>query len=52
MVGDGTAAREPAGASIRTQFFAGMQVGEELARHFASGDIFLFQSLTENLRQT
>lgn len=27
--------------------FAGMRVGEDLARHYASGDIFLFPSITE-----
>lgn len=27
--------------------FAGMRVGEDLARHYASGDVFLFPSLTE-----
>jgi glycosyltransferase involved in cell wall biosynthesis len=46
MVGDG-----PQRAALQAQYpqaiFAGMQVGEELARYFASGDIFLFPSLTE-----
>ncbi len=28
-------------------FYAGMQKGEDLARHYASGDIFLFASVTE-----
>ena len=27
--------------------FAGMRIGEDLARHYASGDVFLFASLTE-----
>jgi len=27
--------------------FAGMRTGEDLARHYASGDVFLFASLTE-----
>lgn len=27
--------------------YAGMRVGEDLARHYASGDVFLFPSLTE-----
>lgn len=27
--------------------FAGMQKGEDLARHYASGDVFLFPSITE-----
>ncbi len=46
MVGDG-----PQRANLQAQYphaiFAGMRVGEELARYFASGDIFLFPSLTE-----
>ncbi len=46
MVGDG-----PARAELQKQhphvIFAGMQTGEELARHYASGDIFLYSSLTE-----
>lgn len=46
MVGDG-----PARAELQRQhpqvIFAGMQTGEALARHYASGDIFLYASLTE-----
>ncbi len=46
LVGDG-----PAEAALRTQLpeavFAGMQRGENLARHYASSDIFLFPSCTE-----
>lgn len=45
-VGDGPAraglAQGPAG-----QHFAGMRRGEDLAAHYASGDLFLFASLTE-----
>ncbi|MEO7727130.1 MAG: glycosyltransferase family 1 protein [Burkholderiales bacterium] len=46
FVGDG-----PARASLQQRapdaIFAGMRTGEELAAHYASGDIFLFASLTE-----
>jgi glycosyltransferase involved in cell wall biosynthesis len=46
MVGDG-----PARAALEKQhphvIFAGMQTGEALAQHYASGDIFLYPSLTE-----
>ena len=46
IVGDG-----PARAELQAQhpnvIFAGMQTGEELANHYASGDIFLYPSLTE-----
>jgi glycosyltransferase involved in cell wall biosynthesis len=46
MVGDG-----PARAEMQKQhphvIFAGMQTGEALAQHYASGDIFLYPSLTE-----
>jgi glycosyltransferase involved in cell wall biosynthesis len=46
LVGDGPergslAARHP------DYIFAGLRVGEDLATHYASGDIFLFPSLTE-----
>src|SRR5207344_3405762 len=45
-VGDG-----PARATLAGQnpdfIFAGVKCGEELARHFASADLFLFPSLTE-----
>lgn len=46
MVGDG-----PSRAALQKKhphvIFAGMQTGEYLARHYASGDIFLNPSLTE-----
>ncbi len=46
MVGDG-----PARAELEKQhphvIFAGMQTGEPLAQYYASGDIFLYPSLTE-----
>lgn len=46
LVGDG-----PERAAIQKAhpelIFAGMQQGEELARHYASGDVFLFPSTTE-----
>jgi glycosyltransferase involved in cell wall biosynthesis len=46
LVGDG-----PSLASLRKHhpefIFAGMRRGEDLARHYASADIFLFPSLTE-----
>lgn len=48
-VGDG-----PARSALETEYagctehrFAGMRVGEELAAHYASADLFLFPSLTE-----
>jgi len=46
MVGDG-----PARPILQLQYphviFAGMQTGEALAEHYASGDVFLYSSLTE-----
>lgn len=46
MVGDG-----PARAALEKQhphvIFAGMRTGNDLAAHYASGDIFLYPSLTE-----
>ncbi len=46
MVGDG-----PARAELQRQYpeiiFAGMKTGEELAEHYASGDIFIYPSQTE-----
>lgn len=46
MVGDG-----PARAGLQKKhpnvIFAGMQTGEALAEHYASGDIFLYPSMTE-----
>jgi glycosyltransferase involved in cell wall biosynthesis len=46
FVGDG-----PDRSAIQSRFpehvFAGMRTGEDLARHYASGDVFIFASLTE-----
>lgn len=46
LVGDG-----PERAALQQQYpdavFCGVRSGEELARHYASGDVFLFPSLTE-----
>jgi glycosyltransferase involved in cell wall biosynthesis len=46
MVGDG-----PVRAQLQREnpdyIFAGMRTGEDLAAHYASGDIFLFPSMTE-----
>ena len=46
LVGDG-----PVRAELQRQnpgyIFAGMRTGEDLAAHYASGDIFLFPSMTE-----
>jgi glycosyltransferase involved in cell wall biosynthesis len=46
LVGDG-----PLRAKLQRQYpehhFAGQRVGDELSEHYASGDIFLFPSLTE-----
>lgn len=46
LVGDG-----PEAAALRAAntdvIFAGMRVGEDLAAHYASGDVFLFPSITE-----
>jgi glycosyltransferase involved in cell wall biosynthesis len=46
IVGDG-----PLRASMQAQYpeviFCGMRSGEDLARHYASGDVFLFASMTE-----
>lgn len=46
MVGDG-----PAKAALQKQYpdviFAGMRTGADLAAHYASGDVFLYPSLTE-----
>ncbi|MBR0566697.1 glycosyltransferase, partial [Azoarcus sp. L1K30] len=49
FVGDGPAraGREAAGAGGRGLLFAGMRVGEDLAAHYASADLFLFPSVTE-----
>lgn len=45
-VGDGPA-RSALAARHPTHLFTGQQVGEDLARHYASADLFLFPSLTE-----
>ena len=46
MVGDGPV-REDLQRCCPDAIFAGQRVGEDLARHYASADIFLFPSLTE-----
>ena len=46
MVGDGPM-RESLAAQHPQVVFAGMRHGEDLASHYASGDLFLFPSLTE-----
>jgi len=46
MVGDGPL-RETLAAQHPHVVFAGMRHGEDLAAHYASGDLFLFPSLTE-----
>ena len=46
MVGDG-AKRAALEASLPEAIFCGQQSGEALARHYASGDVFLFPSLSE-----
>lgn len=46
LVGDGPA-RTSLQAGNPGLIFAGMHVGEDLATHYASGDIFLFPSITE-----
>ena len=46
LVGDGPQ-RSSLAARHPDAIFAGMRVGEDLATHFASGDMFLFPSLTE-----
>lgn len=46
LVGNGPA-REELQRRCPTAVFAGIRKGEELARHYASGDLFLFPSLTE-----
>lgn len=46
LVGDGPA-RDELARSHPDFIFAGMRLGEDLSRHYASGDLFLFPSLTE-----
>lgn len=45
-VGDGPSARQLA-SEDKDHHFAGMRLGEDLAAHYASADLFLFPSLTE-----
>ncbi|WP_374324228.1 glycosyltransferase family 4 protein [Azonexus sp.] len=45
-VGDGPSARKLE-QDHPDQYFAGMRIGEDLAAHFASADLFLFPSLSE-----
>lgn len=47
MVGDGPTRAELAKKYHPHVIFVGMRTGEDLAAHFASGDIFLYPSLTE-----
>jgi glycosyltransferase involved in cell wall biosynthesis len=46
LVGDGPQ-RQATQASHPEHLYAGMRVGEDLAAHYASADLFLFPSLTE-----
>jgi glycosyltransferase involved in cell wall biosynthesis len=46
LVGDGPES-DALAARHHDLIFAGLRVGEDLATHYASGDIFLFPSLTE-----
>jgi glycosyltransferase involved in cell wall biosynthesis len=46
LVGDGPA-RERLERAEPAHWFAGMRTGEDLAAHYASGDLFLFPSQTE-----
>ena len=46
FVGDGPA-RDSLRARCPDAHYAGMRTGEDLAAHYASGDVFLFPSLTE-----
>jgi glycosyltransferase involved in cell wall biosynthesis len=46
LVGDGPE-RKRIAAACPECIFAGMRTGEDLATHYASGDLFLFPSLTE-----
>ncbi|WP_137821747.1 glycosyltransferase family 1 protein [Pseudomonas sp. D(2018)] len=46
VVGDGPQ-RLPLQRALPDALFCGVQRGEELARHYASGDLFLFPSLSE-----
>lgn len=46
LIGDGPA-REPLARTEPDLIFTGAKVGVELAEHYASGDLFVFPSLTE-----
>ena len=46
LVGDGPA-RQALAHAHPDFIFAGMQLGEDLSRHYASGDLFVFPSLSE-----
>jgi glycosyltransferase involved in cell wall biosynthesis len=46
LVGDGPARRDLQ-ARLPAAVFAGMRHGEDLAAHYASGDLFIFPSITE-----
>lgn len=46
FVGDGPM-RESLAGEVPEAVFAGVRTGEDLAAHYASGDVFLFPSLTE-----
>ncbi len=46
LVGDGPARKELQ-ARVPDAIFAGMRHGDDLAAHYASGDLFIFPSLTE-----
>src|SRR4030095_11134968 len=50
IVGDGPLRRRLERAHLQL-FFTGMLTGEALAAHFASADLFLFPSETENIRE-
>lgn len=45
-VGDGPSAKQLA-IDHPDHYFAGMRIGDDLAAHYASADLFLFPSLTE-----
>ena len=49
MVGDGPMRAELEQAQDKGIIFAGFRTGEDLARHYASADIFVFASKTETL---
>lgn len=47
FVGDGPSRRQIASTRANGTVLAGMRTGEDLARHYASSDLFLFASKTE-----